>query len=219
MKKIKLPAIFRIFLLVVLIGFLGGCASIYVAPEFTLERQKHRLLAIMPFDVTISIKRLPKNVTLEMVKEREADEAYEFQREIYTQFLRRKSRYTIDFQDIDNTNILLSRAGIALEDIKSFTKAEIAEILNVDVILSGTLVTSKPMSEGLAIVATALLGWIGLSGPTNRAEVDVTIHSGSNSALIWNYSHTYSGGLLDSVKSLINALMRKISRKFPYNRK
>lgn len=219
MKKAKLSGLFRLFLLLILIGLIGGCANVYVSPEFSVERQKHRLLAIMPFDVTISVKRLPKRITLEMLKIREDEEAYLFQREIYSRFLRKKTGYTINFQDIDTTNVLLSRAGISLEDLKSYTKAEIAEILNVDVILSGILMTTKPMSEGLAIAATALFGWIGLTGATNKAEVDITIHDGSNSELIWNYSHEYSGGLLDSAKSLVNALMRKISRKFPYNRK
>ena len=204
-------------LILVLIVFLSGCASIYTTPDFDAAKHQHNILAILPFDVTIETRRLPKGITLEMLKEMEKDEAYVIQNEIYRFFLRRASRnaYTINFQDVDQTNSKLLREGISFDNIRNYTKDEIAQILNVDSLLSGTVHRARPMSEGAAIVTAILIGWTGI---TNKVDVGLTIHNGKDGNLIWKYNHSYSGGIGSSSENLTRALMRHVSRKFPYNR-
>ena len=204
-------------LILVLIVFLSGCATIYRTPDFDAVRSQHRILAILPFDVTIEVRRLPKGVTLEMLKEMEKDEAYVIQSEIYRFFLRQASRnaYTINFQDIDQTNSILLRAGVSFDNIKNYTKDEIARILNVDSVLSGTVQRAKPMSTGAAIATIILFDWPGV---TNKVDVGVTIHNGQDGNLLWKYNHSYAGGIGTSSENLTRALMRHVSRKFPYNR-
>jgi len=204
-------------LILVLIVFLSGCASIYTTPDFDVAKHKHNILAILPFDVTIETRRLPKGITLEMLKEMEKDEAYVIQNEIYRFFLRRASRnaYTINFQDLDQTNAKLLRAGISFDNIRNYTKDEIAQILNVDSLLSGTVHRARPMSEGAAIATAILIGW---GGVTNKVDVGLTIHNGEDGNLIWKYNHSYSGGIGSSSENLTRALMRHVSRKFPYNK-
>jgi len=203
-----------IFLLIVI---LSGCARIYTTPEFTAKQRQHQMMAILPFDISIEAKKLPKGMTFEMLKEMEKDEAYVIQSEIFSYFLRRISqdRYTIGFQDVDETNTLLRRAGISFDNIRDFTKHEIAEILGVDVVLSGTVYRSRPMSTGAAIATAVLIGW---GGVTNKVDVGVSIHDGMDGKLIWKYNHSYSGGIGSSSQRLTKSLMNHVSRKFPYSR-
>jgi len=204
-------------LILVLVIFLSGCASIYTTPNFDAVKNQHKILAVLPFDVTIEVRRLPKGVTLEMLKEMEKDEAYVIQSEIYRFFLRQVSRnaYTINFQDIDQTNSLLLRAGITFDNIRNYTKEELARVLNVDSLLSGTVHRARPMSEGAAIVTAVLFDW---GGVTNKVDVGVAIHNGEDGNLLWKYNHAYSGGIGSSSENLTRALMRHVSKKFPYNR-
>jgi hypothetical protein len=204
-------------LALVLVILVGGCATIYTTPEFNAARNQHRILGILPFDVTIAVRRLPKGVTVEMLREMEKDEAYVIQSEVYRFFLRQMSRnaYTINFQDIDETNARLLRAGISFENLRNYSKAEIAQILNVDSVLSGTVHRARPMSEGAAIATAILFDW---GGVTNKVDVGVTIHNGADGSLLWKYNHSYSGGIGSSSENLTRALMRHVSKKIPYRR-
>lgn len=213
------PTLVRIFTILVIITLFSGCkATIYTAPEFTSVKEKHKVLAILPFDVSVSRKKLPKGLTIELLKEMEKDEAYVIQSEIYTYFLKgmSKNKYTIDFQDIDTTNSLLLKAGITFENMRNYSKSELAEILNVDAILSGRVHRSRPMSTGAAIALAIVFAPF---GATNKVDVDVAIHSTADGKLIWNYNHTYKGGIGSSSHKLTKRLMKDISKKFPYSKK
>jgi hypothetical protein len=202
--------------LIVLV-FLISCATakIYKSPDFELAKEKHKIIAILPFEVSIDVKKLPKDMTAEMLNDMEKDEAYIIQNEIYACFLEglSKGKYTIDFQDIDTTNTLCSQAGITYDNIRDYTKAEIAEELNVDVVLSGTVHRTKPTSEAGAIFSLILVGW---GATTNQVDVGVNIHEGADGKLLWKYNHTYSGTIGSSAISLTKALMEDVSKKFPY---
>lgn len=135
-----------------------------------------------------------------------------------TKFLERQSKnhYTIDFQDVDQTNTLLSKQNITLDNISKSNKEELCKILNVDVVFSGKIHRSKPMSEGSAMVLGGLFGaW----GATNPVEINANIHAGQNNLLLWNYSEEYSGSVGLCQEQLTKAKMNGISRKFPYNAK
>ena len=72
--------------------FLQSCATVYVAPQFDTIKRKHKTVAILPFDVTISTKRLPKNVTTEQIKNDEEKTGYSAQGHAYTYLLRQLGR-------------------------------------------------------------------------------------------------------------------------------
>ncbi len=197
---------------------LNGCATIYKNPKFSSTRKNHESLAILPFNVSFGMKKLPKDMTIEILKEIEKDESYLIQSEVYSYFLQRlsKNKYTIDFQDIDTTNSLLSRAGITFESIRGYTKADIARTLNVDIILSGTVHHSRPMSTRTAIVTAVLIRYYGM---INRVDVDINIHNGADGTLLWKFNDSFRGGLGTSTQGMTKKLMKLISKKFPYTNK
>ncbi|MFM7232247.1 MAG: hypothetical protein ACKO3S_09695, partial [bacterium] len=132
-------------------------AQRYTHPRFKEFASEHKLIAILPFKVKIDTKRL-KNVSLEMIQKDESDEGLMFQKQLYIRLLQKSEaeKYTIAFQDADQTNALLQRAGIDLDSLSFYPKDEIAKVLGVDAILSGNVNQSQPTSGGMALAQTLL---------------------------------------------------------------
>ena len=204
------------FILGVALLLSQGCAapSIYQSPDFKDVSLQHKQIAILPFTVNIEAKKLPEGTTPEMLVKMEKDEGYQLQQQIYSRFLERqaKGEYTIEFQDIEQTNATLSKEGITYDNLIQHTKDEIAKILKADAVLSGVVHRAQPMSTGAAIVTTILFG----IGETNRVDITVSIHDGSNSKLLWKYDYTASGNIGSSAEGLAKSLMESVSKYFPY---
>jgi len=208
---------FKALLITAVLLFLAACATVYTSQDFSQHQSRHKTVAILPFRVSIDLKKVPEGVTSDQLRRAEVDEAYLFQKQLYNQLLVQygKQRYTVGFQDIDKTNVLLERAGIKYENLSSSTKDEIAKMLGVDSVISGQIRREKPMSTGAAIFSTLFLGF----SATNKVTVNMAIHDGASAQLIWSYDHEVSGGLGSSAEGLAKSLMSSISKKFPYNRK
>lgn len=208
MRLIKLATLFVIFL--------AGCGpTIYKSQDFDNSKQTVKKVAILPFSVTIDTKRLPKGITVETLRESEQKTGYDVQNNVYTWFLKRNSTYTVEFQDVDKTNAILKTANINYDNIIMKEKGELCKLLNVDAVISGKFILSKPMSEGAAVVLIVL---VGVSGATNKADVTLTIHD-TESKLLWKFDHEVSGSLGSSSSNVTKALMQKSSKKFPYTKK
>ena len=207
---------FRSVVIVSILLFLTACATVYTSQDFSSYQSRHKTVAILPFRVAIELKKMPEGVNADQLHRAEVDEAYLFQKQLYNQLLVQyaKHRYTVEFQDIDKTNVLLERAGIKYENLSSSTKDEIAKILGVDSVISGQIKREKPMSTGAAIFSTLFIGF----SSTNKVTVNMAIHDGATAQLIWSYDHEVSGGLGSSAEGLAKSLMSSIAKKFPYNR-
>ncbi len=205
-----------------LLGFLGifmlllsGCATVYTAPGLQPAGQS-KSLAILPFDVKVQYNRLPKNVTIEQIHEIEQELAVVLQSQMYGRFLKKNHQFPVTFQDVDMTNMILRRNNIDVAELGEFSKDELARLLEVDEVISGNVLTTKPMSTGAAVALGILFNvW----GPTNKADVTVSLHSGVDSKLLWKFNHVYSGSVGSSPDQLTKAMMKPISRKFPYRQK
>ncbi len=211
-KVIRAVTFFAVFLFI-------GCVkpTIYTKPEFSNVTKSHKRVAVLPFIVTIDSKNQSKEFTIDVAKKAERDEAYMFQQQLYAQFLKQQSKglYTVEFQDTDHSNTLLSKAGINYDNLSVYTKSDIARHLGVDAVISGTIRRSKPMSSAGAIVL-GLLG--GFWGSTNRVDVTLNLHDGSNNDLLWKYDHEASGSVGSSAEGLAKSLMTGISKDFPYKK-
>ena len=110
----------------------------------------------------------------------------------------------------------LKKAGIETADISEHTPRELCEILGVDALISGTLNTDKPMSEGASAALGVLLGvW----GSTNSAVVNMFVHNAADGEVLVNYHTRVVGALGSNSDQLINVLMRKASRRIAYTKK
>ena len=192
-------------------------AQKYTHPQFAELTKDHKQVAVLPFRVTIDMKHLPKNTTVEMVRQSQQDEALEIQKVLYARLLQRAAEesYTVGFQDVDQTNALLQRAGMKLDSLSAKTKDELAKVLGVDALISGTVHQTQPTSTGVAIAQSLLLGF---SGSTQRVDINLTVHNGMDGQLLWSYDHNDKGGLMNSVEGMMKSLMKKVAGNFPYRK-
>ncbi len=188
--------------------------NLYQHPDFEKLTADHKVIAIVPFQASVNLRpKQMKEMTTDQMKELEKSEGFSIQSAMYSWFLKRKKRgdLEVDLQDPKRTNALLHQAEIT--DINLHTSEEIAEILGVDAVISGTFETDKPMSDG-ASIALGLL--VGFWGSTNTAVINMSVNNAGTGELLWNYNKKVRGSLGSDNDALINVLMRKASRRLGY---
>ncbi|MDN5200265.1 hypothetical protein QQ008_02810 [Fulvivirgaceae bacterium BMA10] len=190
--------------------------AIYTNPEFSTLAKDHKKLAILPFKAIVSLRpNQMKKLTPEQFEKLQKDEGKAIQSALHTYFLKKQNQkgYTVSFQDVGTTNAILKKNEISEENIDEYTSDELAKLLEVDGIISGTLNTNKPMSDGASLALGVLVGFY---GSTNSGKISINIKDGKTDALLWKYDKTLSRSLGSDTNTVVNAIMRKASRKFPY---
>ena len=213
--------------LALMLSFVLGAAQlvaaqtreIYTNPKFRDLAKDHKTLAVLPFAVELQLRpnEVTKNGGPEGVARLEAREGLSVQSALQSYFLKRKAEndLTVDIQDAARTNALLAQKGVTPATVASFTPEQLAALLGVDGVISGTFASSQPMSGGAAI---ALSLAVGFSGPTNTGKLAITINDGKTGELLWKYDKSLSRGLGSDTNSIVTAIMRKASRQFPYSK-
>ncbi|MFD0993734.1 hypothetical protein [Tenacibaculum geojense] len=214
MKKIYLLLSFFLTLHVI------GQTNLYENPSFDQISENHKSIAILPFNAQVKLrKNQMKNMSNDDLIRLEKAEGKSIQKAMYSWFLKRKKRgdmQTIEVQDPNVTMAKLRKNNIKQENLIEYTPQELANLLEVDAIISGDYKTDKPMSEG-ASVALGLL--VGFWGTTNSATINMSVHNAEDGVLLWNYNKKVRGSLGSSPEDLINKLMRKASRRLSYTKK
>jgi hypothetical protein len=190
-----------------------GSKQIFESPKLKEAVKSQKLVAILPFDVKIAYRKQPKNFNAEANKSQEQSMARSIQASMYTFLLRKKSDYTVDFQDVDKTNILLKKAGV-LDKLDETTKDELAKILGVDAIIGGKFETEQTKTEAGAIASAVLFG--GFGGKSGTGTMFLTINNGPDGELLWRFFKTMDDNIMSSTDDMVERMMRKISRNFPY---
>ena len=205
--------------ILLLIGFiLISCGpTIYKSSAFDSALAKHKIVAILPADVTTRLRpNEAKKITTEQLADLNEKTGFNIQDRMYSWFLHRsdKFQYTVTFQDVTRTNALLKQAGISYNDLASKDRTELSKLLGVDAVLQNRTSLDKPMSDGAAVAVGVIFGvW----GNTNSAQTTINIHDGKTGNLLWKYDYEASGSVGSSADKLVNALMRNASKKFPYS--
>ncbi len=187
--------------------------QIFSIPNLKEKISTQKIVAILPFSTTISYKKQPKNFSAEGNRQQEIKMAKSIQSNLYTFLLRKADKYTVSFQDVDKTNILLKKAGIE-DKLDETTKDEIARILGVDAVISGKFDQEQSKSEAGAIATAVLFG--GFGGKTGSGTLTLTIHDGNDGDLLWRFMKTMDDNMSTSTDDLVESMMRKVSRNFPY---
>ena len=191
--------------------------AIYTNPDFKKLARHHKELAILPFDVTMDLRpKEREQINDEQMHQMQVNEGKGVQDALHSYFLKKRGQgdFKVNFQDPRKTNAELEKAGIDFTTLRQKTPSELASLLGVDAVIWGDLHSTKPLSEG----ASAALGVIfGVWGPTNSGSISIQISDGASEEILWKYDKTLSRSLGSDISTIINAMMRKASRKFPYN--
>lgn len=198
---------------------LAQTREIYTNANFKTLAKDHKTLAVLPFKTTLSLrpKEVEKHGGPAGVAALEKREGLGVQSAVHSYFLKRKESrdLTVDVQDPARTNALLERNAVTYETMSGFTAEELAKILNVDGIVTGTFESTQPMSNGAAV---ALALTVGFGGPTNTGKTTISINDGKTGELLWKYDKTLSRGFGSDTNSIITTIMRKASRQLPYDK-
>jgi len=211
MKNIIFVIVFSLF---TFSGFSQSAKQIFESPDLKSMLYTAKTVAILPFKVSISYKRTPKDVTLEQIKDNEKAESTQMQQGMYTYLLRKANDYTVSFQEVDRTNALLKKAGI-FDNIDEVLSDSICKILGVDAVIKSSYSYQKTGSQGAAI-ATALL--FGVATNTGSGQLVMQINRAKDGDMMWRMAKEMNEGAFSSANELMERMMRKVGRVFPFEK-
>ena len=177
--------------------------------NFQQIAEQHRLIAILPPKVVIEIKDAK---LANEVKAQEKIESANLQTAI-GEFLakeKQKGDIGVNVQDVSETNRILAENGV--ESLTGKNYKDLAQMLNVDAVVSSRFSLAKPMSNGAAILTTAFSGEAGFS---RTSTADLSITDKNTGRTIWNYNWM-TGSIGTDPSKLAAQLMKAAANKFPY---
>jgi len=182
---------------------------------------EHKKVAVVPVGVTITDKKMTKNKknSPEAIAEKEEQFQTDFQRSFYERLAQMKERdkLSIDVQDVNITNQLLSENGIeTIEDLFDEEPSKIANILGVDALFSADVEILQMMSKGGAI-ALSLLSDSAVT--TDRSKVTLNLYDGYTGARIWRVWQRFDNFTpFWKTETLIQTMLKgEVDRYFPYH--
>lgn len=208
-----------LFILSILIS-INGIAQIetgkqiFKSPNLDQVIATAKTVAILPFNVNISYKKMPKGMTIDMVKEDERKESTQMQQGMYTYLLRKSNDYSVTFQDVDRTNALLKKAGV-FDNLGDIMADSLCEILKVDAVIKCNWSYAKTGSEAGAIASALLLG---VGKGTGSGQLVMQINQAKEGEMVWRMSKEMNEGAFSSANELMERMMRKVGRVFPFEK-
>ncbi|MGB5647630.1 hypothetical protein [Muriicola sp.] len=188
--------------------------NIYESEKFKTLSEDHKVLAILPFFTNLELKEEVNESDLGKLEEREG---YAVQDALETYFGRGKKRkkFSVDFQNTDNTNAILAQMNITYKNIDTYTIKQLSEILEVDGIVSGNMDLNILLSEGVPS-NFSFMDYI--LGDANYGRIGIKVSDGATGKLLWKYEKEINKKSGRNTTDLIESMMKKATRKFPYDK-
>ncbi|TMM53925.1 hypothetical protein FEE95_18705 [Maribacter algarum] len=193
---------------------LNAQKNIYESDKFDLFSKEHNVLAIMPFLTNLDLK---DDISKEDLEEREKKEGLAVQNALETYFSKRKrkKKFSVEFQNTEDTNAILAQNNITYKNIDVYTIKQLSEILKVDGIISGNLDLNILLSKGVPDDFSFLDYFL---GDANYGRIGIKISDGTTGKLLWKYEKEINKKSGKNTDDLIDRMMKLASRKFPYDR-
>lgn len=188
--------------------------GIYESDKFEELSENHNTLAIIPFFTYLELEeKFPRSELAKL----EEKEGYAVQDALETYFGRGKKRkkFSVDFQNTDNTNAILAQNNITYENIDTYTIQELSKFLGVDGIISGNLDLNILLSEGVPSEFN-FIDYI--LGDANYGRIGIKISDGDTGKLLWKYEEEINKKSGRNTDDLIDRMMKKATRRFPYDK-
>lgn len=184
--------------------------DIFLSPKFNELTKNHKVLAIIPFKSVLDL-----NTTQKADSEEIEGKAVQTGLENYFNQRKKRKKFTVEFQEIKTTNQILKDQKINYDDIGLYSSKDLARILGVDGIISGSIQLNVLLSQG--IEKDSGLGDF-LFFDSDFGRIAVKISDGMTGKLLWKYDKaiTRKGG--KNTIEFIDSMMKKASRNFPYDR-
>lgn len=192
-----------------------GAKQTYSSPKLKDEIAGHQKVAILPFETSITYKRPPKNYDSSANRNEQLNLSKNLQQSMYTYLLRKADKYSVSFQDVERTNALLKSKGI-FDKLDEITQDSICKVLGVDAVVKCNYSYEKTSTEGGAIAKTILFGSLG--SKTGSGALTMQVYNGKDGELLWRFYKAMNDNVFSSTDELMERMMRKVSRNFPYEK-
>ncbi len=203
----------RYILLLVLTTLITSCGRKTALDKEIPLKEVDKVIAVLPFAVFNGARVMPKEKSVEKLREEDRREGITMQRDLYRYFLRKMKvlGYPQEFiQDVNDTNHILRSFGIKHTDLVKMRKGELAEMLQVDGVVSGIV-------DQLAPASSLVVGLVNGNVRPTRVRARFTYHN-RDGHLIWKVDRKGSGADDELAYGLSKKIMRKIPEKFPFRR-
>ncbi len=218
----------HLMLIALLLSTLISCRVSSKVKDFDDRTINHQRIAVLPFESTITLKEKQREkISDEELATLNLAQGKEVQNAVETYLINCDLRVRIQSQSV--TNARLTEAGINLATIRDYDVTKLAEILKVDAVVTGKIKTEKPMSNALASglnIARQVIrqsesptGFITsrINTTTNRGSCSVGLFESIEGDRLWYYREDINCGEGSETIDVIESLMRRGARRFPYS--
>ncbi len=204
-----------VFFLFLFLGVaINAQKNIYESDKFDALSENHKTLAIIPFITNLDLK---DSISKEELMALEEKEGYTVQNALETYFSRgrKKKKFSVEFQNVKNTNAILAKKNISYTNIDIYTTKELCALLEVDGIISGNLNLNVLLSKGVP-TEFSFIDYI--RGDANYGRIGIKISDGNTGKLLWKYEKQINKKSGKNTYDLIDLMMKQATRKFPYEK-
>jgi len=202
------------YLLIITSLTVSAQKNIYESKNFDDLTENHKVLAIIPFLTNLD---LDDGISKNELKQLEEKEGYAVQNALETYFSKRKrkKKFSVEFQNTENTNAILAQNSITYKNIDVYTIKQLSDILQVDGIISGNMDLNILLSKGVPTEFSFLDYFL---GDSNYGRIGIKISDGLSGKLLWKYEKKINKKTGKNTNDLIDRMMKLATRKFPYDR-
>ena len=228
MKKNLLSGFIAIFLL-----FLFSCSNkYYTASNFEEKTEDHKVVAILPAEVTFSGKQ-PKNLSPDDIAKAEERESIDFQYALMNSILNhantKKYITTVNFQDINTTLKILEKNSISVRDSWNKDDNELAKLLGVNSVIRMNIRKQRYMSDeasygvGVArqvIYKTGIGSKVPVPSSVGKTyDIYASCNLLSDNQTLWNDNYKRSTDYYVQPNVVIEWITDDFGENFPYKEK
>ena len=228
MKQNLLYAFFASFFL-----FVFSCSNkYYTAGNFSEKTEDHKVVAILPAEVTLTGKQ-PKNLSPEDIAKAEETESINFQYALMNGILRhantKKYVTTVNFQDINTTQKILDQNNISIRDSWKKDDNELAKLLGVDAVIRMNIRKQRYMSDeasyGVGVAKSVIYRTgIGSKVPVPNSvgktyDIYATCNLLSDNQTLWNDHYKRSTDYDTQPNVIVEWITDWFGENFPYKKK
>ena len=228
MKQNLLYAFFASFFF-----FLFSCSNkYYTAGNFSEKTENHKVVAILPAEVSFTGKQ-PKNLSPEDIAKAEETESINFQYALMNGILRhantKKYVTTVNFQDVNTTQKILEQNNISIRDSWKKDDNELAKLLGVDAVIRMNLRKQRYMSDeasyGVGVAKSVIYRTgIGSKVPVPNSvgktfDIYATCNLLSDNQTLWNDNYKRSTDYETQPNVIVEWITDWFGENFPYKKK
>jgi hypothetical protein len=193
--------------------------------DYKFQLKGHRQVAILPVQIRVVSKKLPKDTTYEQLRIRNEEMSKLFQVRMYESLYQstEKNKTPVIIQPIDLTDSVLYRQNINSSNIDSQSLREMAILLGVDAVIYSQIDITYNISDGGSVAISVISRTVlpaGINVPPGEASVKVRIAGQYSSPDIWNYNsivpHPFTMEHNKSQETLFRRFLWYPLTKMPY---